>query len=42
MLSLENSYNAKDLEERDQRINKILEKIGKPYELMYYVEPKFD
>gem|GEM_PF-1395924 len=29
MLSLENTYNAKELEERDERIKKILEKNRK-------------
>lgn len=42
MLSLENSYNAEDLKEREQRILKILEKeliVEKP---TYIIEPKFD
>lgn len=42
MLSLENSYNAEDLQEFDERIRKL---IGAPPEetsLTYCVEPKFD
>lgn len=42
MLSLENSYNAKDLQEREERINRILSKSWEDKTITYYVEPKFD
>lgn len=42
LLSLENTYNAKDLEERDERIHKILIKQDSDSTLTYRVEPKFD
>jgi len=52
MLSLENSYNAKDLEDRDIRIKKIIEKKNKEKndredeiqqeDIFYYIEPKID
>lgn len=42
-MSLENTYNAKDLEERDERIHKLLEKdVQTPAKILYHVEPKFD
>ncbi|HBB03685.1 TPA: hypothetical protein DCZ39_02140 [Patescibacteria group bacterium] len=42
LLSLENTYNAKDLEERDERIHKILLKNNPDAKISYRVEPKFD
>jgi len=42
LLSLENTYNAKDLEERDERIHKILQKQEPNAKISYRVEPKFD
>lgn len=42
LLSLENTYNAKDLEERDERIHKILVKQNPDAKVSYRVEPKFD
>jgi DNA ligase (NAD+) len=42
MLSLENSYDSQDLLEREQRINKILEKLEILEKPNYYIEPKFD
>jgi len=41
LLSLENSYNAEDLKQRDERIKKILEKNWNP-DCTYIIEPKFD
>lgn len=41
-MSLENTYNAKDLEEWDERINKILLKADSHAKISYRVEPKFD
>lgn len=41
-MSLENTYNAKDLEERDERIKKILLKADAHAKISYRVEPKFD
>lgn len=41
MLSLENSYNAEDLNGFDQRVKKLLE-LDKELNLEYCVEPKFD
>jgi NAD-dependent DNA ligase len=42
MLSLENSYNAEDLRERNQRIFRILEKEENTNQPTYIIEPKFD
>ena len=42
LMSLENTYNAKDLEERDERIKKILLKADPHAKISYRVEPKFD
>jgi len=54
LLSLENTYNAKDLKERDERVHKLLEKnlqkssdifwnpLKKSSEIHYIIEPKFD
>ena len=47
LLSLENTYNAKDLEERDERVKKLLQKNSNSQEfsgdsLQFSVEPKFD
>lgn len=42
LLSLENTYNAKDLEQRDERIHKILVKNNPDAKISYRVEPKFD
>jgi DNA ligase (NAD+) len=43
MLSLENSYDAKDLEDRGTKLKKILEKsIYANEPLSYIVEPKID
>ena len=45
LLSLENTYNSKDLEERNNRINKIIEKTENwnyPKEIFFVIEPKFD
>jgi len=41
MLSLENSYNAQDLLEREERLLKILEKAEVSEKPTYYIEPKF-
>jgi|GEM_PF-3437668 DNA ligase (NAD+) len=42
MLSLENSYNAQNLFEREERLLKILEKAEVSEKPTYYIEPKFD
>ncbi len=48
LMSLENTYNAKELEEWDERIHKLLEKASSVSEspnnldVSYRVEPKFD
>lgn len=42
LLSLENTYNAKDMEERDERIYKILLKQNSDAKVNYHIEPKFD
>lgn len=42
LMSLENTYNAKDIEERDERIKKILLKADVQRGVTYRVEPKFD
>jgi len=42
LLSLENTYNAKDLEERDERAYKILNKQYSDTKINYRIEPKFD
>lgn len=42
MLSLENSYNSKDLIEREKRVKKILEKSKTKQKPSYCIEPKFD
>ncbi len=42
LMSLENTYNAKDLEEWDERIKKILLKADPHAKISYRVEPKFD
>lgn len=42
LLSLENSYNAQDLTNRDSRIKKILEKADQNCSFFYRLEPKFD
>lgn len=42
MLSLENSYNAADLQEFDERIKKLIGEDNKTAQLSYCVEPKFD
>ena len=42
-MSLENTYNAEDLNQRDERAKKILEKnLPESSEILYTVEPKFD
>lgn len=41
-MSLENTYNAKDLEEWDERIKRILLKADPHAKISYRVEPKFD
>lgn len=42
LLSLENTYNAQDLQERDERIHKILTKQENEQKTNYTIEPKFD
>ncbi len=42
MLSLENSYNAADLQDFDERIKKLIGEENKDVALSYCVEPKFD
>ena len=42
LLSLENTYNAKDLEEWEERIHKILTKQDPDAKITYRAEPKFD
>lgn len=42
LASLENTYNAEDLNDRDERIQKILEKEWLSDDLIYNIEPKFD
>jgi NAD-dependent DNA ligase len=46
LLSLENSYNAEDLKERENRTIRILEKEENSEKLIdklaYHIEPKFD
>lgn len=42
LLSLENSYNAQDLQNRSTRIQKIIEKSDQNFEFFYRLEPKFD
>ncbi|MCK9466946.1 MAG: NAD-dependent DNA ligase LigA [Candidatus Absconditabacterales bacterium] len=42
MLSLENSYNAQDLLEREERLSKILQKAEILKKPTYYIEAKFD
>lgn len=43
LMSLENTYNAEDLNQRDERAKKILEKnLPESSEILYTVEPKFD
>lgn len=50
LISLENTYNAKDLEERNERAKKLLYKSSdiiwnpqeKSSEILYTIEPKFD
>jgi len=42
LLSLENTYNAKDMEEWDERIYKILLKQNPDAKISYHIEPKFD
>lgn len=42
LLSLENTYNAKDLEERNERIEKLIKKQDSEAKISYRVEPKFD
>ncbi len=42
LMSLENTYNAKNLEERNERIKKILLKADLQTNISYRVEPKFD
>jgi hypothetical protein len=39
---LENTYNAKDLEQRDERAYKILSKTNPEDKIHYSIEPKFD
>lgn len=41
LLSLENSYDAEDLRDWEQRMRRIVEKQGKR-DASYYLEPKFD
>ncbi len=41
MLSLENSYNAEDLSDFDERVRKVAN-LGPDVEIAYTVEPKFD
>jgi len=42
MLSLENTYNADELRERDERVRKILEKADYGRQIYYLIEPKYD
>jgi DNA ligase (NAD+) len=42
MLSLENSYNAEDLQDFDERIKKLIGAANANAQLSYCVEPKFD
>lgn len=42
LLSLENSYNAQDLQNRSTRIQKIAEKSDQDFDFFYRLEPKFD
>jgi DNA ligase (NAD+) len=42
MLSLENSYNAEDLQDFDERVRKLIGDEDKAKALSYCVEPKFD
>lgn len=42
MLSLENSYNAEDLQDFDERIKKLIGEENASAQLSYCVEPKFD
>lgn len=42
LLSLENTYNSRDLFDRDERIKKILTKNWLDHSVSYSLEPKFD
>ena len=42
LISLENTYNAEDLKQRDERAKKILSKIHSEEKIIYSIEPKFD
>lgn len=42
LISLENTYNAEDLQERDERAYKILSKTNPDEKILYNIEPKFD
>ncbi|MDC0230539.1 NAD-dependent DNA ligase LigA [Aureispira] len=42
MLSLENSYNAKDLDDYDERVKKLIEIDNPENNIEYCVEPKYD
>ncbi len=42
LLSLENTYNAKDIEERNERAYKLLIKQEPEAKIAYHIEPKFD
>jgi NAD-dependent DNA ligase len=39
---LENTYNAEDLKERDERAYKVLSKTNPEEKIFYRIEPKFD
>jgi DNA ligase (NAD+) len=41
-LSLDNSYNAEDLQDFDERVKKLIEVEDKNQAIEYCVEPKFD
>ena len=42
LISLENTYNAEDLKERNERAYKILVKTNSEEKITYRIEPKFD
>ena len=42
LISLENTYNAEDLKERDERAYKVLGKTNPEEKISYRIEPKFD
>lgn len=42
MLSLENTYDAEDIRERNERVKKILDKEWYSKTIYYHIEPKYD